>query len=314
MEPRKSLAKTVSNRKNALKSTGPITPEGKEVVKNNALRHGLLSKDIVITSGNAPEDPEVYFTLVTSLITQFNPVGTLELTFVEKIAACLWRQGRALRYESGLIREQTEEAEEEFYEKEVWNKVENEQERVHKTDQEIDLEVKEKKRLIKVWKQDKIDLRRMLKDGKPLDEIYNWNGNWETLLDIHEKRLAEQGITIGEGYPGPGKARQLLNQAGWDDKRIWEEQIKLCDVMVKVYTWEIRQSKEQKTNNRSKLQIVKMVNCIPSGLEQDKLLRYEAAIERQLYKALNQLERLQRMRLGDKVPAPIAVDVDVNTE
>jgi len=42
-------------------------------------------------------------------------------------------------------------------------------------------------------------------------------------------------------------------------------------------------------------------------------LRYEGAIERQLYKALNQLERLQRLRLGDNVPAPVEVDVDINT-
>jgi hypothetical protein len=37
------------------------------------------------------------------------------------------------------------------------------------------------------------------------------------------------------------------------------------------------------------------------------------AIERQVYKAINQLERLQRLRSGDSVPAPVEVDVDVNT-
>ena len=42
----------------------------------------------------------------------------------------------------------------------------------------------------------------------------------------------------------------------------------------------------------------------------DNFLRYETAIERQLYKAINQLERLQRMRAGDHVPAPIQVDVN----
>jgi hypothetical protein len=49
-------------------------------------------------------------------------------------------------------------------------------------------------------------------------------------------------------------------------------------------------------------------------LKIDRLLRYERAIERQLYKAINQLERQQRLRVGDNVPAPVAVDVDVNTE
>jgi len=29
---------------------------------------------------------------------------------------------------------------------------------------------------------------------------------------------------------------------------------------------------------------------------------------------MNQLERLQRLRLGDHVPAPVEVDVNVNTD
>ena len=37
-----------ANRRNALKSTGPKTPEGKSTVRHNALRHGLLSRDILL--------------------------------------------------------------------------------------------------------------------------------------------------------------------------------------------------------------------------------------------------------------------------
>ena len=43
-----------------------------------------------------------------------------------------------------------------------------------------------------------------------------------------------------------------------------------------------------------------------------KLLRYETAIERGLYKALHELERRQAARQGGNVPAPMAVDVDVS--
>ena len=42
-------------------------------------------------------------------------------------------------------------------------------------------------------------------------------------------------------------------------------------------------------------------------------MRYVGAIEWLLYRALNQLERLQRLLLGDNVPAPVEVHVDVNT-
>jgi hypothetical protein len=46
-----------------------------------------------------------------------------------------------------------------------------------------------------------------------------------------------------------------------------------------------------------------------------KLSRYETAIERSLYKALHELQRLQAARRaggGDGVPPPVAVDVDVS--
>ena len=44
-----------------------------------------------------------------------------------------------------------------------------------------------------------------------------------------------------------------------------------------------------------------------------KLSRYEAAIERSLYKALHELQRLQAARRADgDVPPPAAIDVDVS--
>lgn len=48
---------------------------------------------------------------------------------------------------------------------------------------------------------------------------------------------------------------------------------------------------------------------IPSAYDIDRLQRYEARLLRVYYRALNELERLQRMRLGDRVPAPLVVDI-----
>src|SRR5438445_13543690 len=48
---------------------------------------------------------------------------------------------------------------------------------------------------------------------------------------------------------------------------------------------------------------------LPSKEELDKLLRYEAMINRQLNHAIAELERLQRRRNGESVPAPISVDI-----
>ncbi len=45
-----------------------------------------------------------------------------------------------------------------------------------------------------------------------------------------------------------------------------------------------------------------------------KLIRYESSIERGIYKALHELERIQAKRNGEKVPLPMAIDIDVASE
>lgn len=39
------------------------------------------------------------------------------------------------------------------------------------------------------------------------------------------------------------------------------------------------------------------------------LLRYQTTINRQLFQAMNQLERLQRLRKGENVPAPLNLQI-----
>jgi len=37
-----------ANRRNALNSTGPKTPQGKAAVRNNAIKHALLSQEVLL--------------------------------------------------------------------------------------------------------------------------------------------------------------------------------------------------------------------------------------------------------------------------
>ena len=48
---------------------------------------------------------------------------------------------------------------------------------------------------------------------------------------------------------------------------------------------------------------------LPDADTLDKILKYETALERQLYRAMNQLERLQRMRHGEALPSPLLMEV-----
>ena len=48
---------------------------------------------------------------------------------------------------------------------------------------------------------------------------------------------------------------------------------------------------------------------LPPADVTDKLIRYEAHIDRQLYRAMDQMERLQRLRRGEVVPPPLNVNL-----
>ena len=94
-----SARKAAANRQNALKSTGPKTPDGKAAVRLNALRHGLLSEEILLPG----EDEEALRELVEGLSAELQPVGELEGLLVDRITSLLWRLRRLGRVEAGVF-------------------------------------------------------------------------------------------------------------------------------------------------------------------------------------------------------------------
>src|SRR5215218_4219116 len=88
-----------ANRQNALKSTGPRTPEGKAAVRLNALSHGLRSEEILLPG----EDGEALTELGDILTTELQPVGALENLLVARITAAAWRLRRLGRVEAGIF-------------------------------------------------------------------------------------------------------------------------------------------------------------------------------------------------------------------
>jgi hypothetical protein len=94
-----SSAQISANQSNAQKSTSPITEIGKSQVANNAIKHGLFSKNLIL----ADEDPFEYQTLLDQLQSELIPHGILEQTLIERIAVSLWRQKRLVRAETAYI-------------------------------------------------------------------------------------------------------------------------------------------------------------------------------------------------------------------
>lgn len=88
-----------ANQANSKKSTGAKSDEGKAVIAINALKHGLFAQRLILTDENLEE----YAQLIDGLISSLNPVGTLEHLLVEKIAVATWKQLRLTRAESASI-------------------------------------------------------------------------------------------------------------------------------------------------------------------------------------------------------------------
>jgi hypothetical protein len=80
-----------------LKSTGPITLEGKQSSRCNALRHGLTAETVIA----ALEDAEDYQAFEATLISDYDAESVVERELVLRLASALWRLRRATGIEPG---------------------------------------------------------------------------------------------------------------------------------------------------------------------------------------------------------------------
>jgi len=85
-----SSEKRKANRLNALKSTGPKTPEGKQRSSRNASTHGIFSQHLVLPG----ESQERFDALREELIAEHRPRTVTELFLVERMAQTMWRMTR----------------------------------------------------------------------------------------------------------------------------------------------------------------------------------------------------------------------------
>jgi len=94
-------AQIKANQQNAQKSTGPQTADGKAVVSQNAVKHGLFAAEAVI-SGEDPADYELYR---DKYLAELLPVGMVESMLAERIVSLAWRLQRAVRMQNQSIDE-----------------------------------------------------------------------------------------------------------------------------------------------------------------------------------------------------------------
>ena len=99
-----SLRQIESNRRNAQKSTGPKTQNGKSRSSRNAVRHGLTAETVI----GRLEDPADYRAFEQAVTTAYDAETAVERELVLRLASLLWRLRRATSVETGLLQIQCE--------------------------------------------------------------------------------------------------------------------------------------------------------------------------------------------------------------
>ncbi len=94
-----SFRQITANRRNARHSTGPLTEDGKQRSRGNAVRHGLTAETVI----GALEDAEDYTAFEAAIIADYDAQSAVERELVLRLASALWRLRRATAMETGLL-------------------------------------------------------------------------------------------------------------------------------------------------------------------------------------------------------------------
>jgi len=252
----------------------------------NALRHGLLSKDVVIKTGEGRENQSEYNQLLSEFCKNLDPVGALEEWQVQEIVNCVWRLRRAQRCEVGLIRQRVDNCSFDFVEG-------------TRSKRREDGPIQSDPGAIRGYIEDFMRLGAALENEDPL------SSNTRELIAGRLSRYEEfiPNVVLYKqkqwSWHHPPVVEGISRVEESDLKSTREKALKeIADQIaeLEIGRWlSVGRESLRCSAQRSAL-------SLPSSEDADRLLRYETAIKRQLYRAMDQLERLQRQRKGDFVP------------
>ena len=269
-----SAVQLVANQNNAKKSTGPVTLQGKQTVSNNALKHGVFSKSLIL----ADEDPDEYKSLLDQLLQELHPSGLLEQTLVERIALTLWRQRRLVRAEAANIESNR-----------------SSKQIVIAVNQELELSY----------------TSRELKESDliPFDAMhYEW---CESILNELDGLFEQTSLDLNKIKDiAPHVYQQLLSDA--QDLALspvkflqdYEQPFDYFDSLRDYCIKEI-QKKHQHQMVSAVAELVKSKHVILKEKLRDSLCKYQVMLDNELYKAMKALRDAQEWRMNSSIVADV---------
>ena len=295
MKTTTSAAQREANRANCQRSTGPKTAEGKAISRMNAVTHGILSAQVVVQGLQVRERRKDFQELRKRLWAELAPVGTVEEMLVDRIATAHWRMRRALMAEAGEIVLSVDGGH--------WARTKREpaafEPRFHGFRDAV-TEMEQSARGLSHLMDALVELRRDVTREEELteaalDRFRRRLGGTDNSLT---RELAElrKGLTTTSGPSGGDAVRE-------EHRRLVLGRIEGRLNLYRELSGECEEREEKEEAARQ------AAGVLPSPAVLDKILRYEGTVERQLYRAMNQLERLQRRRNGEAIPPPVTMDV-----
>ena len=286
---------------------GPVTQEGKKVVRWNATRHGIRSPAPVVPGMEKKEDWEEHR---DGVLESLRPEGHLEFVLAERVAL-LWRLHRVTRYETETIALLQEKAEDNLADKRRFGSY------VVGPSHPEDVRgaLRDARRVRRVIKQ-----FPKLPDGKRLSgadaagiiELV-WRGVDEE-VEAEEVRLPKEIPDWAdlEGYMAEwdgwtvSLVREFISAIASAAKEDQKELIEGATERARLDLISAKAAEEQVEQDLARMSRERL---LPDEKTMEKVARYEAHLSRLFHKALHELEALQARRTG--AAAPLArLDVD----
>jgi hypothetical protein len=282
--------------RNPRRATGPRTELGKQTASCNATKHGIFAKAVLL-KGESRCD---YEDLLTGLRDAFQPVGRFEDLLVETLATTTWRKRRLLLAESAQIQMNTEFSD--------WDRVGRElKEAAYLDDTNGLVRYMDKLGVIQYCVRLLLGLQEQIErngfdteaDEDILEKIYGSRDDTRFREDLYDFYLMCLGTA---NVSEEDRERKGLHSP----ERCKSEMLrKIKNEIHRLERYDKKQSSIEA--EQAKLEVVS--RNVPDDDNLDRLLRYEASLERSFDRTLNQLERVQRRRRGESIPPPITVNL-----
>jgi hypothetical protein len=292
-----SQKQLAANRRNAQRSTGPTSKTGRSISRLNALKHGLLAQQVVVCGYFQQESSDEFKRLCRDYHQDLGPVGPLEEMLLDQIVMVVWRLRRVRMAEAGEIATNVD--------KTWWNP--------RRPPWEIGNGYKGNALHYRLT-----DYRRSIKGIQFVIEcIEQLRSDIAAAGQVTDEKLKE----LGHYGSGPNdivlKLAALRNSLQSNPTMLPPAELRAVHLKetLAYLDEQISEFKELITVRQEQMDVEdtmrRSVALLPSGEFLEKVVRYESALQRQLNRSMNQLERLQRRRLGENVPAPVVMDVSL---